>query len=124
MNLNLDIKITGKERPGNKTDRGSNRVYFTLNGDELSLDIVYLENLQINGWRLETIEKGDNIDINNLPEDIYLKIHYMSRNEMIRYILKINEINKKMVNADILPFLVRYYKLDIGSDYIYDLTLY
>lgn len=50
MNLNLDIKITGKERPGNRTDRGSNRIYFTLNGDELSLDIIYLENLQINAF--------------------------------------------------------------------------
>lgn len=48
MNLNLDIKIIGKERPGNRTDRGSNRVYFTLNGDELSIDIIYLENLQTN----------------------------------------------------------------------------
>lgn len=69
MNLNLDIKIIGKERPGNKTDRGSNRVYFTLNGDELSLDIVYLENLQINAFldspSLKNVErycKRNNID--------------------------------------------------------------
>lgn len=48
MNLNLNIKITGKERPGNRTDRGSNKVYFTLNEEELSIDIVYLENLQAN----------------------------------------------------------------------------
>lgn len=50
MNLNLNIKIIGKERPGNRTDRGSNKVYFTLNDDELSIDIIYLENLQVNAF--------------------------------------------------------------------------
>ena len=72
----------------------------------------------------KTIQKKDNNIINNLPEDIYFKIHYMSRNEMIRYILKINEIYEDMINADMLPILTRYYMLDIGSENVYDLSLY
>ena len=74
--------------------------------------------------KIETVEKSGNINADNLPEDIYLKIHYMSRNSMIRYILEIKEINPEMINGDILPLLVKYYMLDIGSENIYDLTLY
>ena len=48
----------------------------------------------------------------------------MSRNEMIRYILKIKEKNIGVISNDSLPILVEYYMLDIGSDNIYDLSLY
>ena len=48
----------------------------------------------------------------------------MTRNEMIRYILKIREINNKKITNDALPILTKFYKLDIGSENIYDLTLY
>ena len=74
--------------------------------------------------KIKTCDKNETINIDNLPEDIYFKIHFMSRNEMIRYILKIKEINSDFISRDILPVLVKYYMLDIGSDNIYDLTLY
>ena len=74
--------------------------------------------------KIETCEINEKINIDNLPEDIYFKIHFMSRNEMIRYILKIKEINSNIISSDNLPILVKYYMLDIGSDNIYDLTLY
>ena len=57
--------------------------------------------------KIETVEKSGNINADNLPEDIYLKIHYMSRNSMIRYILEIKELNCEMINDDILPLLTK-----------------
>ena len=73
--------------------------------------------------KIEKCEINETINIGNLPEDIYFKIHFMSRNEMIRYILKIKEISN-MISKESLPVLVKYYMLDIGSDNIYDLSLY
>ena len=73
--------------------------------------------------KIEKCEINETINIGNLPEDIYFKIHFMSRNEMIRYILKIKEISN-MISKESLPALVKYYMLDIGSDNIYDLSLY
>ena len=71
-----------------------------------------------------------NIIIINKPKnngDIYLKIHYMSRVQMIRYILTVANSDseyKEKLNPENLPKLVKKYMLDIGSDNIYDLTLY
>ena len=61
------------------------------------------------------------------PGDIYLNIRYMSRVSMIRYILDVVKFNGKLreiITPENLPKLVKYYMLDIGSDNIYDLTLY
>ena len=51
-------------------------------------------------------------------------IFRMSRNEMIRYILKESQNNTDMINEKMLPILVNYYMLDLASDNIYQLTLY
>ena len=51
-------------------------------------------------------------------------IFCMSRNEMIRYILKESQSNTDMINEKMLPILVNYYMLDLASDDIYQLTLY
>ena len=74
--------------------------------------------------KLEECEYTDDIKCQNLPDDIYYEIHYMSRNQMIRYILKVKEINLNMINEEMLPILIKYYMLDIGSDDLYDLTLF
>ena len=71
--------------------------------------------------------ENKNGEINGAPLDIYLKIHYMSRNEMIRYILDIISLNedfRKKLSEENLPILVKKYGIDIGSDNIYDLTIY
>ena len=88
---------------------------------------LYLYTIIVNIIKIEECEKNEKIysdNLSNLSEDIYFKIHFMSRNEMIRYILKNKEININKTLSDILPILVKYYILDIGSDNIYDLTLY
>ena len=74
--------------------------------------------------KMETLEEDESINEDIIPDDIYFKINYMTRNEMIRYILKIREINNKKITNDALPILTKFYKLDIGSENIYDLTLY
>ena len=59
--------------------------------------------------------------------DIFLKIHYMSRISMIRYILdvaKFKGIFREKLSKNNLQRLVNKYMVDIGSDNIYDLTLY
>lgn len=59
--------------------------------------------------------------------DIYLKIHYMPKISMIRYILDVAKLKgdfTKKLSKDSLPILVKKYMLDIGSDNIYDLTIY
>ena len=64
--------------------------------------------------------------INKIP-DIYLKIHSMSRNSMIRYILNIasfdNTLKNKLSETN-LRKLTKKYMLDLGSDNVYDLTMY
>ena len=74
--------------------------------------------------KLEECEYIDDIKCQNLPDDIYYEIHYMSRNQMIRYILKVKDINLNMINEEMLPILIKYYMLDMGSDNLYDLTLF
>ena len=74
--------------------------------------------------KIETYEKNKNIKFDNLPQDIYFKINFMSKNEMIKNIIKIKEINDKMISSDMLLILIKHYMLDIGSDNIYDLALY
>jgi predicted small metal-binding protein len=67
------------------------------------------------------------IIINKHKNNIYLKIHYMSRVQMIRYILTVANSDseyKEKLSPKKLPKLVKKYMLDIGSDNIYDLTLY
>ena len=59
--------------------------------------------------------------------DIYLKIHYMSRNAMIRYILniakRINEL-KNELSEENMRRLTKQYILDLGSANVYDLTMF
>ena len=76
-----------------------------------------------NLFKIDICEKDPSIDANNLPKDIFLKIHYMSKNEMIKYILKIRTLDVYHISIEMLPLLVKYYMLDIGSDNIYDLSL-
>ena len=72
--------------------------------------------------------ENENVEINNENiRDIYLKIHYMPKITMIRYILDIANLKgdfEKQLSPEKLPLLVKKYMLDIGSDNIYDLTLY
>ena len=59
--------------------------------------------------------------------DIYLKINYMSRNSMIRYILNVAKSSsetREKINETNLRKLIKKYYIDIGSDNIYDLTMY
>ena len=68
----------------------------------------------------------EDISIKEIP-DIYLKIHYMSRNEMIRYILdiaKFKDVLKTRLSAENLRILTKKYFLDLGSDNVYDLTMF
>lgn len=63
----------------------------------------------------------------NYKRNIYLNIHYMSKVSMIRYILTVANSDseyKEKLSPEKLPKLVKKYMLDIGSDNIYDLTLY
>ena len=60
-------------------------------------------------------------------KDIYLKIHYMSRNEMIRYILKVakaDEDIKALLDETKLNKLIKKYFLDVGSVNTYYLTMF
>ena len=100
-------------------------------GDELYEYLVNTTNKDLklftitaNIIKIEALEKKETINKDSIPDDIYFKINYMSRNEMIRYILSIREIKQEMITSNMLPILIKYYKLDIGSDNIYDLTLY
>ena len=74
--------------------------------------------------QLEDCENKDEKKCKDLKSDYLYKIFMMSRNEMIRYVLKEHEINKEKINENMLPLLIKYYMLDLGSDNIYDLTLY
>ena len=74
--------------------------------------------------KIETCEKDPEIDVKNLPKDIFLKIHFMSKNEMIKYILKVRKLDVYHISVEMLPLLVKYYMIDIGSDNIYDLSLF
>ena len=64
--------------------------------------------------------------IKEIP-DIYLKIHYMSRNAMIRYILNIAKSNnaiKSELSEENMRRLTKKYMLDLGSANVYDLTMF
>lgn len=50
MDFNINIEIKGKEYPGNRRYGQTNKVYFTLNGDDLIADIIYIEDLHINAF--------------------------------------------------------------------------
>mgnify|MGYP007101895186 CR=1 FL=1 len=74
--------------------------------------------------KIEYEKKDDSV---RQISDIYLKINYMSRNSMIRYILNVakssSEIKEK-INQTNLRKLIKKYYIDIGSDNVYDLTMY
>ena len=67
-------------------------------------------------------------DVNNGNiKNIYLKIHFMSRISMMRYILDVAKLKKEFketLSPNKLPNLVKKYMLDIGSDNIYDLAVF
>ena len=90
----------------------------------LSTKDLKLYTLMSNIIKIETYEKNNTINYDDVPDDIYFNIQFMSRNAMIRYILKVRNINKDQISKDILPILIKQNMLDIGSDNIYDLTLY
>ena len=70
--------------------------------------------------KLEKCETENDVECQKIYSNMPYQLFYMSKNEMIRYILK---ENKNLTNEE-LPILVDYYKLDLGSDNINDLTLY
>ena len=70
--------------------------------------------------------EGKDDSIKKIP-DIYLKINYMSRNSMIRYILNVAKSSQEIrlkFNENNLRKLIKKYWIDIGSDNVYDLTMY
>ena len=101
---------------------GNNFTKFLINSDIKDLKLYTIMTYII---KLEELCEDEN-DI--MCKDLYSNFDYqlftMSKNEMIRYILKESEINKDKINEEMLPILVQYYMLDLGSDNIYDLTLY
>ena len=70
--------------------------------------------------KLEKCETENDIECQKIYSNMPYQLFYMSKNEMIRYILKEN----KNLNNEELSILVDYYKLDLGSDNINDLILY
>ncbi len=74
--------------------------------------------------KLEQCENSYETYCQGIFDEIPHQLFYLSKNEMIRYILKESEYNKDMINENMLPILIDYYKIDLGSDNIYDLTLY
>ena len=74
--------------------------------------------------KLENCENKSDKDCEKIYSDTPYQLFYMSKNEMIRYILKERENNKNKINEKMLPILVDYYKLELGSENIHDLTLY
>ena len=103
-------------------DDGNNFTKFLKNSDIKDLKLYTIMTYII---KLEELCEDEN-DI--MCKDLYSNFDYqlftMSKNEMIRYILKESEINKDKINEEMLPILIQYYMLDLGSDNIYDLTLY
>ena len=102
------------------------RNLFTFLEDSNNRDIFYyclLANIVV----IQNKNKKDRINHNEKIRDIYLKIHFMSRLSMIRYILdvaKLNEDFKEILSPKNLPKLVKKYMLDIGSDNIYDFAAF
>lgn len=110
------------EYPNNST---SYNLYEFLENSSTKNLFYYTLITNIKKIEQKNITKNNNSSKN--PEDIYLKIRYMSRVAMIRYILDMTEVYenlRELINENELPNLVKYYMLDIGSDNIYDLTLY
>ena len=86
MDININIKIKNKEYPGNKRYGQTNKVYFTLNGDDLCLDIIYIEDLHINAFidcpSLENVErycKNHNIDFEMFKSIFQYMLYKYSR---------------------------------------------
>ena len=99
-------------------------LYIFLNNTD-NRDIFYYC-LIANILKIEYENKNGIINDENI-KDIYLKIHYLPKITMIRYILDIAKLKGdfiKNLSPEKLPILVKKYMLDIGSDNIYDLTIY
>ena len=132
----------------NKYEELQDPSFFDLNYNTIDLNSEILDNSNVKNL-YEFLIRSDNrkifyyclianimkmnyqnkykVDKNIKIKDIYLKIHFMSRISMIRYILEVASYNVELrENLDIekLPKLIKKYMLDIGSDNIYDLTLY
>ena len=103
---------------------GLESLYKFLNKTDIRNVFYYC--LIANILKIEYENENGKINNENI-RDIYLKIHYMPKITMIRYILDIANLKgdfEKQLSPEKLPLLVKKYMLDIGSDNIYDLTLY
>ena len=130
MEIIEDIKTVQEFQNPNFFDKYFDFIYG-MDGDELYKKLITLSTKEIklytlmsNIIKIETCDKNKTTNYDDVPEDIFFNIHYMSRNSLIRYILKVRNINKEMISSETLPLLIKKYMLDIGSDNIYDLTLY
>ena len=126
----------------NKYEELQDPNFFDLNYNKIDIDSEGYSNVEV---LYNFLIKTDNKNIfyyclianiilikfrnKNSPNirDIYSKIHYMSRVSMIRYILTVANSDsecKGKLTPENFPKLVKKYMLDLGSDSIYDLTLY
>ena len=143
-NVNLNIKTICETI--NKFDELQNITYFDSKYNYINIKSEQYENVQEIYNYLKEIDNRqlfyycilanlikidyDKNHVNNTENqipDIYLKIHYMSRNSMIRYILNIAKFDielKNKLSETNLRKLTKKYMLDLGSDNVYDLTMY
>ena len=143
-NVNLNIKTICETI--NKYDELQNITFFDSKYNYINIKSEQYENVQeiynylkevdnrqlfyycilANLIKIDYDKKHVNNTENQIP-DIYLKIHYMSRNSMIRYILNIAKFDielKNKLSETNLRKLTKKYMLDLGSDNVYDLTMY
>ena len=143
-NVNLNIKTICETI--NKYDELQNITFFDSKYNYINIKSEQYENVQeiynylkevdnrqlfyycilANLIKIDYDKKHVNNIENQIP-DIYLKIHYMSRNSMIRYILNIAKFDielKNKLSETNLRKLTKKYMLDLGSDNVYDLTMY
>ena len=136
---NVKEKINAIKYFINKYEELQDPVYFDLHYNKIDIDSEGYSNVKD---LYEFLNKTDNKNIfyyclianiiiikipKNYNRNIYLNIHYMSRVSMIRYILTVANSDseyKEILSPKKLPKLIKKYMLDIGSDNIYDLTLY
>ena len=136
---NVKEKINAIKYFINKYEELQDPVYFDLHYNKIDIDSEGYSNVKD---LYEFLNKTDNKNIfyyclianiiiikipKNYNRNIYLNIHYMSRVSMIRYILTVANSDseyKEILSPEKLPKLIKKYMLDIGSDSIYDLTLY
>ena len=95
---------------------------FLINSSIKDLKLFTIMTVIIKLEKCET--KKEDTSCKEFISNFNYHIFCMSRNEMIRYILKESQSNTDMINEKMLPILVNYYMLDLASDDIYQLTLY